>query len=150
MLPSVDLAQTPPGTRAASKGIFLESERRNLPSPSPPAPSLSQIWEREGVPEGRGWVRADDSVMGEGLGLLPNRALSASVRRPSANGEYDKLRASRPGSHARQPGGVGAAYAGKITWLAIKGVVWYNMGRMVKKCQIVSNYVLDQRLTSCI
>jgi len=25
------------------------------------------------------------SVMGEGLGLLPNRALSASVRRPSAN-----------------------------------------------------------------
>jgi hypothetical protein len=88
--------------------------------------------------------------MGEGLGLLPNRALSASVRRPSANDEYDKLRASRPGSHARQPGGpsaapfdfaqdklrtgVGAASAGKITWLAIKGVVWYNMGRMVKKC----------------
>jgi hypothetical protein len=28
------------------------------------------------------------SVMGEGLGLLPNRALSASVRRPSANDTF--------------------------------------------------------------
>jgi len=32
------------------------------------------------------------SVMGEGLGLLPNRALSASVRRPSANDDRFKMR----------------------------------------------------------
>jgi hypothetical protein len=31
-------------------------------------------------------------VMGEGLGLLPNRALSASVRRPSANDDRFKMR----------------------------------------------------------
>jgi hypothetical protein len=30
--------------------------------------------------------------MGEGLGLLPNRALSASVRRPSANDESSEAR----------------------------------------------------------
>jgi hypothetical protein len=30
--------------------------------------------------------------MGEGLGLLPNRALSASVRRPSANDDRFKMR----------------------------------------------------------
>jgi hypothetical protein len=31
------------------------------------------------------------SVMGKGLGLLPNRALSASVRRPSANDDRLKM-----------------------------------------------------------
>jgi hypothetical protein len=36
------------------------------------------------------------SVTGEGLGLLPNRALSASVRRPSANDDRFKMRIAGP------------------------------------------------------
>jgi hypothetical protein len=41
--------------------ILPQSRRKgNLLALSlPPTPSLSQSWEREGVPEGRGWVRAE-------------------------------------------------------------------------------------------
>jgi hypothetical protein len=43
------------------------------------------------------------SVMGEGLGLLPNRALSASVRRPSANDDRFKMRIAAGGGAFRGP-----------------------------------------------